>query len=62
MWELVLFRKLDITAFRWISVGTASGIVGPDDPSKGLAIDGVIVSLTIVSYVLANDWRAWVKE
>lgn len=61
LWELVLFQKLGITGFGLISLGAASGTLASDDPLNRLMIDAVLVGLTIVGYVLAKDWRAWVQ-
>ena len=59
LWELVIFHKLGITLLSAISLGSASGAVASDNPALRLIIDGVLVSLTIASYVLAKGWLAW---
>jgi hypothetical protein len=59
LWELVIFHKLGVTLFSLISLGSAAGAVASDNPALRFAIDGVLVSLTIASYVLAKGWLAW---
>lgn len=59
LWELVIFHKLGVTLFSVISLGSATGAVASDNPALRLIIDGVLVSLTIASYVLAKGWLAW---
>ncbi|MCF7702418.1 hypothetical protein [Loktanella sp. M215] len=59
LWELVLFQKLGITFFSFSLLGSAGGAVASDDPMLRLIVDGVLVSLTLVSYGLVRGWTAW---
>jgi hypothetical protein len=59
LWELIIFQKLGVTLFSLFSLGSAGGSVASDNPLLRFAVDGVLVSLTIASYVLAKGWLAW---
>ncbi len=60
LWELLLFHKISFTLISIYLIGSAAGSVASDDPSSRVVIDGVLIALTILSYVLAKGWRAWI--
>ncbi|WNG24354.1 hypothetical protein F0U62_10250 [Cystobacter fuscus] len=59
IWELVLFHKLAVTLFNASFIGTVTGPVRSDNPLVVTVVDGVLVVVTLMAYVLTRGWRAW---
>ncbi|BDA77961.1 hypothetical protein LPTSP3_g08910 [Leptospira kobayashii] len=59
IWELVLFQKVGVTLFNLFMAGRVTGRVTSDNPYVNIIVDGLLVVITLASYVLTKGWRAW---
>lgn len=59
LWELILFHKIGVTLMNLGFIGTVSGPMPSDNPAAVVMIDGTLVVVTLLAYVLAKGWRPW---
>lgn len=59
LWELILLHKVGVTLMNIGFIGTVSGPMPSDNPTAVVMIDGTLVVVTLLAYVLAKGWRAW---
>ncbi len=59
LWELILFHKVGVTLMNLGFIGTVSGPMPSDNPAAVVMIDGSLVVVTLIAYVLAQGWRPW---
>ncbi|MFN3661363.1 MAG: hypothetical protein ACK4TM_01270 [Yoonia sp.] len=59
LWELILLHKAGVTLMNIGFIGTVSGPMPSDNPTAVVMIDGTLVALTLLAYVLAQGWRPW---
>lgn len=59
LWELILFHKIGVTLMSIGFIGTVSGPMPSDNPTAVVMIDGTLIVVTLLAYVLAEGWRPW---
>ena len=61
LWELILFHKIGVTLMniQFITIGTGTGPMPSDNPLGVVMIDGLLVAITLLCYILVRGWRAW---
>ncbi|MBQ2263686.1 MAG: hypothetical protein II336_20270 [Loktanella sp.] len=59
LWELILLHKVGVTLMNIGFIETVSGPMPSDNPTAVVMIDGTLVAITLLAYVLAQGWRPW---
>lgn len=59
LWELVLFHKIAVTLINAGLIGTATGPMPSDDPLSVVIVDGALVAMTLLCYLLSRGWQVW---
>lgn len=61
IWELVLFHKASVAIFLtyFVKADTATGAYFADGAVTIIVVDAVLTGITLISYLLAQGWRAW---
>lgn len=59
LWELILFHKVGVTLMNIGFIGIVSGPMPSDNPTAVVLIDGTLVVVTLLAYVLVQGWRPW---
>lgn len=59
LWELILFHKAGVTLMNLGLIETVSGPMPSDNPAAVVMIDGTLIVVTLLAYVLAQGWRPW---
>lgn len=63
LWELVFFQKAAVAVFLTFFVhGGAIGAYYADNASSITSVDFALAAVTLVCYVLARGWRAWLPQ